>query len=67
MSPEQLKQARASLGLTLEAMATMLGYQGNQRRQMCHDLETGRRYIREPQRRLVEAYIDGYRPEDWPS
>ena len=30
------------------------------------NLETGRRVIREPQRRLVEAYIDGYRPADWP-
>ena len=66
MTPEALKQARSNLGLTLEAMATMLGYKGNQRRQMCYDLETGRRDIREPQRRLIEAYIDGYRPEDWP-
>lgn len=44
----------------------MLGYQGGQRRQMMHDLETGRRAIREPQRRLVEAYLSGYRPPDWP-
>lgn len=44
----------------------MLGYQGEQRRQMQYDLETGRRVIREPQRRLVEAYLSGYRPKDWP-
>ncbi len=44
----------------------MLGYQGVQRRQMQYDLETGRRKIREPQRRLVEAYLSGYRPADWP-
>ena len=44
----------------------MLGYQGVQRRQMQYDLETGRREIREPQRRLVEAYLAGYRPGDWP-
>lgn len=44
----------------------MLGYQGEQRRQMQYDLENGRRAIREPQRRLVEAYLAGYRPPDWP-
>ena len=54
------------MGLTLEQMATMLGYKGAQRRQMQYDLETGRREIREPQRRLVEAYLAGYRPKDWP-
>ena len=66
MTPDELRQARLRLGLTLEAMATMLGYQGVQRRQMQHDLETERRELREPQRRLVEAYLSGYRPADWP-
>lgn len=66
MTPSDLSKARRKLGLTLEAMATMLGYQGVQRRQMQYDLETGRKAIREPQRRLVEAYLDGYRPDDWP-
>jgi transcriptional regulator with XRE-family HTH domain len=67
MTPAQLARARERLGLTLEAMATMLGYQGVQRRQMQYDLETGRRDVREPQRRLVEAYLAGYRPQDWPT
>ncbi len=66
MTPQQLALARQRLGLTLEAMATLLGYQGTQRRHMQYDLETGRREIREPQRRLVEAYLSGYRPPDWP-
>lgn len=66
MTPDKMARARETLGLTLEAMATMLGYQGSQRRQMQYDLETGRREIREPQRRLVEAYLSGYRPADWP-
>lgn len=66
MTPEQLSEARRNLGLTLEQMATLLGYQGKQRRQMQYDLETGRKAIREPQRRLVEAYLAGYRPSDWP-
>lgn len=67
MSPKQMARARERLGLTLEQMAAMLGYQGVQRRQMQYDLETGRRDIREPQRRLVEAYLSGYRPSDWPT
>lgn len=65
MNGKEMKAARLALGLTLEAMATMLGYQGAQRRQMQYDLETGRKPIREPQRRLVEAYLSGYRPPDW--
>ncbi len=66
MTPTELRQARLRLGLTLEAMAKMLGYQGVQRRQMMYDLESGRKPIREPQRRLMEAYLDGHRPDDWP-
>lgn len=66
MTPDDMARARKRLGLTLEELATMLGYQGDQRRQMQYDLETGRRFIREPQRRLIEAYLSGYRPDDWP-
>jgi len=66
VTPTEVARARDRLGLTLEQMATMLGYQGEQRRQMQYDLETGRRPVREPQRRLVEAYLSGYRPADWP-
>lgn len=67
MTPKKMAESRDRLGLTLEQMATMLGYSGTQRRQMQYDLETGRREIREPQRRLVEAYLAGYRPKDWPA
>lgn len=66
MTGEAMKAARLRLGLTLEEMASMLGYQGENRRQMQYDLETERRPIREPQRRLIEAYLEGYRPSDWP-
>lgn len=67
MTPSELKAARRKLGLTLEQMAAMLGYEGEQRRQLMHRIEIGERTLREPQRRLVEAYLSGYRPEDWPS
>lgn len=66
MTPNDIKEARRKLGLTLEAMATMLGYEGEQRRQMQYDLETGRKRVRDPQRRLIDAYLAGYRPQDWP-
>jgi hypothetical protein len=61
-----MHQIRIKLGLTLAQMALMLGYQGENLRQMMFDLESGKRTIREPQRRLAEAYRDGYRPKDWP-
>lgn len=66
MSPDQIKEARRKLGLNLDQMATLLGYDGEHRRQMMHKLEVGERAIREPQRRLIEAYLAGYRPVDWP-
>ncbi len=66
MTPKQFAAARHRLGLTLEQMALMLGYEGEQARSQVHHLETGRRDIRPAQRRLVEAYLAGYRPKDWP-
>lgn len=66
MTPNQLARARERLGLTLDEMAAMLGYDGEHRRIMMHKLEQGVRPLREPQRRLVDAYLSGYRPADWP-
>ena len=66
MSPSQLKEARRELGLTLDQMAIMLGYDGTQARSQMHNLEAGRRELRPAQRRLMEAYLSGYRPVDWP-
>ena len=66
MTPDQLARARKRLGLTLKQTADMLGYEGEQAKSQVHHLETGRRQIRPAQRRLVEAYLSGYRPDDWP-
>ena len=66
MTKLELRHARLQLGLTLSQFADMLGYAGEQKRQMIHKLEAGLRTIREPQRRLIEAYLSGYRPIDWP-
>lgn len=66
MTPEQLARARKRLGLNRQQMADMLGYEGDSARSQVHHLETGRREIRPAQRRLIEAYLTGYRPADWP-
>lgn len=66
MTPKQLKKARLTLGLSLDQMALMLGYSGPRKRHMQYSLENGLRTIREPQIRLARAYLDGYRPDDWP-
>ena len=66
MTPSDVKQARHQLGLTLEAMARLLGYDGEQARGQMHNLESGKRDLRPAQRRLLAAYLSGYRPDDWP-
>ena len=66
MSPKRFQIARRRLGLNLSETATMLGYEGEHARSQVHHLETGRRTIRPAQARLIEAYLDGYRPKDWP-
>lgn len=67
MTPFELRSARLRMGLSLAEFARMLGYDGGQIKATAHRLELGERTIREPQRRLVEAYLAGYRPPDWPS
>jgi transcriptional regulator with XRE-family HTH domain len=66
MTPDEFKRARRDLGLTFEQMAMMLGYEGEQAKSQVHHMENGRRGIRPAQRRLVAAYLAGYRPGDWP-
>ena len=68
MTPAEVRAAREKLGLTQYELATMLGYRGLSRRQAVWDLEHAHREkkLLEPQRRLIEAYLAGYRPADWP-
>lgn len=66
MTPAGLKEARRSLGLSLRQMATLLGYEGTDAQRMARHLEEGTRPLRPAQRRLAQAYVDGYRPADWP-
>lgn len=67
MNPAEIKEARLALGLTQKALARLLGYQGAHAHKASYHLETGALRFGEPQRRLLEAYLSGYRPADWPS
>ncbi len=66
MAPDEIHKARHILGLTLTQLGHMLGYEGMNVRSQMDDLETGRRPLRGCQERLLRAYLDGYRPSDWP-
>jgi hypothetical protein len=66
LTPIDLNEARRKLGLTLEELALMLGYAGPHAKTLMWRIANGARVLREPQRRLVQAYLDGYRPQDWP-
>lgn len=62
-----IDEARRRLGLrSLAELGRMLGYSGSGVRQQMHNIKSGRRPLGEPQRRLLRAYLDGYRPPDWP-
>lgn len=62
MTPAALSQARATLGLTQTQMAAMLGRKLRNYQQW----EAGHRRIDEAAARLIAAYTEGYRPQDWP-
>ena len=63
MTPAELKQARSNLGLNQSQLAALLGYGTYSR---ISELEGGRSQITDQCARLMQAYVDGYRPRDWP-
>lgn len=61
------REARHRLGLSVAELATMLGVDPVHVRRM--EMQPGKpthRPVRETTERLVRAYLDGYRPQDWP-
>lgn len=64
MTPAEIKQARRNLGLTQSQIAPLLGY-GAQTR--VSEIETGQQTPSASVVRLLRAYLDGYRPDDWPT
>lgn len=63
MNPDEIKQARNSLGLTQSQLAPLLGYGATPR---VAEIESGARNASDCVVRLLRAYLDGYRPSDWP-
>jgi transcriptional regulator with XRE-family HTH domain len=63
MTPAEIKAGLKSLGLNQTQAAALLGY-GNKSR--VSEIETGKRNPSEAVVRLLRAYLDGYRPKDWP-
>ena len=67
MTPTELKEARQSLGLSVSQLAEMLetDAQSIRRMEMSQDCST-HRFPAPRMQRLIKAYVDGYRPDDWP-
>ncbi|MFV0384410.1 helix-turn-helix domain-containing protein [Paracoccus sp. (in: a-proteobacteria)] len=63
MAPDEIRAARLAFGLTQIQMAILLGYGAPAR---IAEIEAGRRNPSESVLRLMRAYLDGYRPADWP-
>ena len=64
MTPYAFNTARRKLGLTQAQAARLLGYGAAPR---ISEIERGERQPSETVVRLLRAYLDGYRPEDWPT
>lgn len=64
MTPNEIRDALKTLGLTQRQAAPLLGY-GDQSR--ISDLVCGREKPGAAVVLLLRAYLDGYRPPDWPT
>jgi hypothetical protein len=67
MKPSEVKYARVLLGLTLRELSIMLDTDASTIRKM-ELSEDSSQYRRPAPRmvRLIVAYLNGYRPVDWP-
>ena len=63
MTADEFREARQTLGISQSAMAAALGYGAAIR---VSEIERGVRAPSESVARLLRAYLDGYRPADWP-
>jgi transcriptional regulator with XRE-family HTH domain len=62
MSATEYRDALAKLGLTQVGAARLMGVSDRTSRRWA----SGEQDIPPPVERLIRAYIDGYRPLDWP-
>jgi transcriptional regulator with XRE-family HTH domain len=63
MTPISIRETRKSLGLTQTQFADVIGYND---KTAVSALEAGSRNPSATVVRLIRAYLDGYRPDDWP-
>jgi hypothetical protein len=67
MTPTQFREARRMLGLSVRQLAAMLEVEPEVVRRMEVQIGSGgHRPVRSSTERLLRAYLDGYRPPDWP-
>lgn len=62
MTPAEFREARRRLGLTAPQIAALMGYGAAPR---IYEIEA-RESVPAQAARLMQAYLDGYRPADWP-
>lgn len=67
MTPAEIKAVRQWLGLTVSQLAVLLDTDPQTIRRM-EQSETANTFRKPAPRmvRLIRAYLDGYRPADWP-
>ena len=67
MTPAEIKEARQKLGLSVAQMATMIDTDPLSLRRIEGNPEAKTHRLPAPRMvRLIEAYLSGYRPLDWP-
>lgn len=63
--PVHLKVVRSALNLTQRQLASALGFTGQHRGHYVSAMERGARPIPRHISLLLEAYFNGFRPENW--
>ena len=63
MTADEFRAGRLTLGLSQQSLADLMGYGSRSR---VYEIEAGRRIPGPAAARLLQAYLNGYRPDDWP-
>ncbi len=68
MTPQQIRQAQQELGLSTKQLAKMLGFSNGSclaRLKIIDQNKPSAASITPCRARLLIAYLEGYRPDDW--
>ena len=63
MDRHEIRTARKHLGLTQKQLAEVMGYSD---KTYVTAIETDKRSMSDQGQKLLQAYLSGYRPTDWP-